>query len=106
MIESFFSFIIGFFTTSQVNEPALVTPTPVVIEVPEQKPTPEDSTFSFRSFLDQNFIGSDFTVGALLTNWGSHKSCYATLQMVFYDTLNINSLKIGDINLNQFSRKV
>jgi len=38
----------------------------------------EDSPFSYKSFLNQDFNGADFKVGNLLTDWGTHKSYYAT----------------------------
>lgn len=38
----------------------------------------EASPYSFQSFLNKDFVGTDFTVGNLLTDWGTHKSYYAT----------------------------
>ena len=38
----------------------------------------EDSVHSFKTFLEKGFVGTDFTVGNLLTDWGTHKSYFAT----------------------------
>jgi len=38
----------------------------------------ENHPLSLKSFIEGEFIGSDFTIGNLLTDWGSHKSYYAS----------------------------
>jgi len=79
MFESFLSFILSFFVTTEVATPISVpTPHPVVVIEAPKKINPEDAPLSFRSFLDQDFVGNDFKVGNLLNDWGTHKSYYAT----------------------------
>ena len=80
MLESTLSFIFSLFTSPSIVTPEITTAPPIIIEVIADKevPNPEDAQLSFRSFLDQNFAGSDFKVGNLLNNWGTHKSYYAT----------------------------
>lgn len=38
----------------------------------------ESDPWSLKSFLDGDFSGTDFTIGNLLTDWGTHKSYYST----------------------------
>lgn len=54
--------------------------TPPQVETPESEPQTrgEDSPLSIKSFLEQDFSGTDFTIGNLLTDWGTHRSYYAT----------------------------
>ncbi|MCF7906187.1 alpha/beta fold hydrolase [Candidatus Gracilibacteria bacterium] len=45
---------------------------------PVSSPRGEESEYSFHSLMDQDFEGTDFTVGGLLEEYDTHKSYYAT----------------------------
>ena len=81
MFESLLALIAQLFGSIEVSEPNIVeTKTKTeIVEVIETK-AGENSPLSFKTFLEQDFVGSDFKVGTLLTDWGTHRSYFATYQ--------------------------
>jgi len=98
MLDSIMSFLLSFFTTNQLDSsglkvnqtaPSVINETieppaeSEVLELPEL-PTKEviikgeNHPLSMKTFMDQNFEGTDFKIGNLLNDWGTHKSYYAT----------------------------
>lgn len=71
--------VVAVVNESEIKTETKTVATAIEAETMEVETLPgEDSEHSFKSFLERDFVGTDFKVGNLLTDWGTHKSYFAT----------------------------